>query len=90
MPQEEEEEKRSWWHRVWDATKAFVVSLFTDDSKKSDGNAGGSNFSGLSFDGKCNNCTVHSGFYKAYEEARTFIIPKVQELKTNYPDYELQ
>lgn len=70
--------------------KALVVNTFTKNPDETrDGNAD-EHDPALDGDGRCINCTVHGGFYEAYKEARTIIIPKLEEMKTNYPDYDVQ
>lgn len=36
---------------------------------------------------KCTNCTVHSGFFKAWQSARDEVIPQLKTLHKKYPTY---
>jgi len=38
---------------------------------------------------KCNNCTVHTGFWTSWQNTRPFILPHVEAAKKKYPDYQL-
>lgn len=38
---------------------------------------------------KCNNCTVHLGFYKSWSASQEIVIPQLETLRAAYPDYEL-
>jgi hypothetical protein len=38
---------------------------------------------------KCDNCTVHMGFYSSWLHTRKVILPKLTEAIEQYPDYEL-
>lgn len=38
---------------------------------------------------KCNNCTVHSGFWTSWQNTRDFIIPHLEYLHEKYPDYQI-
>jgi pimeloyl-ACP methyl ester carboxylesterase len=38
---------------------------------------------------KCNNCTVHTGFWTSWQNTRPFILPHVKFLREKYPDYRL-
>jgi len=38
---------------------------------------------------KCNNCTVHTGFWKSWQNTRPFISPHVEASRNKYPDYQL-
>jgi len=36
---------------------------------------------------KCENCTVHMGFFRSWENTKDSILPALEEVKTLYPDY---
>ncbi|RDL36814.1 uncharacterized protein BP5553_06166 [Venustampulla echinocandica] len=38
---------------------------------------------------KCNNCTVHTGFWTSWENTRPYVIPRLKNLRASYPDYRL-
>lgn len=38
---------------------------------------------------KCDNCTVHTGFYSSWLNTRTVVLPYVTEALAKYPDYKL-
>lgn len=38
---------------------------------------------------KCNNCTVHTGFWTSWQNTRPFILPHVKAAREKYPDYQL-
>lgn len=38
---------------------------------------------------KCNNCTVHTGFYSSWLNTRKVILPYVSDALKKYPDYKL-
>jgi len=38
---------------------------------------------------KCNNCTVHSGFWTSWQNTRPFIIPHLRTLKEKHPTYRV-
>ena len=38
---------------------------------------------------KCNNCTVHSGFWTSWQNTRPVVIHHLKEMRTKYPDYSL-
>ena len=39
---------------------------------------------------RCTNCTVHSGFLASWKTARSIIIPELEELRVQHPDYPLR
>jgi hypothetical protein len=38
---------------------------------------------------KCENCTVHSGFWTSWQNTRPFILPRLETLREKYPDYRV-
>lgn len=38
---------------------------------------------------KCNNCTVHSGFWQSWQNTRSIILPDLETARSQYPDYEI-
>jgi hypothetical protein len=38
---------------------------------------------------KCNNCTVHSGFWQSWQNTRSIILPDLEIARSQYPDYEV-
>ncbi|KAF3358180.1 Lipase A like protein [Verticillium longisporum] len=36
---------------------------------------------------KCNNCTVHQGFLESWQQARKLVLPELEALKAQFPDY---
>ncbi|RDW77075.1 hypothetical protein BP6252_05128 [Coleophoma cylindrospora] len=38
---------------------------------------------------KCENCTVHSGFWTSWQNTRSVILPHLYLMKQNHPDYDL-
>lgn len=38
---------------------------------------------------KCNNCTVHSGFWTSWQNTRPFILPDIKASLEKHPEYEL-
>ncbi|KAE8446896.1 hypothetical protein EG329_011527 [Mollisiaceae sp. DMI_Dod_QoI] len=38
---------------------------------------------------KCNNCTVHTGFWTSWQNTRTLVLPHLKFLKEKYPDYRV-
>lgn len=38
---------------------------------------------------KCQNCTVHTGFWTSWQNTRPFIVPHLEYLREKYPDHEL-
>lgn len=40
-------------------------------------------------DHKCTNCTVHAGFMTSWKHTRPHIIPHLERLVTEYPDYQI-
>ncbi|KAH6997562.1 Alpha/Beta hydrolase protein [Ilyonectria sp. MPI-CAGE-AT-0026] len=39
---------------------------------------------------ECTNCTVHMGFLDSWKNARSLVIPELQQLRTQYPSYPIQ
>ena len=40
-------------------------------------------------DAQCTNCTVHSGFMSSWNETKEQILPTLERLKLEYPEYQL-
>lgn len=65
----------------------FVVDLgtlghtYTPYDPSGDGELGGP--------GKCRHCSVHSGFMRSWETARDWVVPELQRLRTQHPDYPI-
>ena len=38
---------------------------------------------------RCDNCTVHSGFYNSWKNTRDVILPVLEDLRLQYPNYTL-
>ncbi|KHJ34018.1 putative extracellular lipase [Erysiphe necator] len=38
---------------------------------------------------KCKNCTVHLGFWKSYKMIRHLVLPNIQKLRQEFPEYQL-
>ncbi|KAH6671336.1 Alpha/Beta hydrolase protein [Halenospora varia] len=38
---------------------------------------------------KCDNCTVHSGFWTSWQNTRPFVVPHLKNLRERYPNYRL-
>ncbi len=38
---------------------------------------------------KCNNCTVHSGFWSSWQNTRPFVLGHLEYVRTKYPGYQL-
>ncbi|CRG87915.1 hypothetical protein PISL3812_04937 [Talaromyces islandicus] len=38
---------------------------------------------------KCDNCTIHSGFWSSWKNSRSVILPAVLHAKREYPDYQV-
>ncbi|KAH8602625.1 Alpha/Beta hydrolase protein [Bisporella sp. PMI_857] len=38
---------------------------------------------------KCNNCTVHTGFWNSWQNTRAFILPHIEAARSNHPNYQL-
>jgi hypothetical protein len=38
---------------------------------------------------KCENCTVHMGFWTSWKNTRPFVVPHVKEMKEKYPNYQV-
>ena len=38
---------------------------------------------------KCDNCTVHTGFWTSWENTRPHILPHITHLRRKFPDYQL-
>ncbi|KAL5630948.1 hypothetical protein BROUX41_000820 [Berkeleyomyces rouxiae] len=38
---------------------------------------------------KCNNCTVHSGFFSSWKNARRIVVPELKSLREKFPTYKI-
>ena len=39
---------------------------------------------------KCENCTVHTGFWTSWQNTRPFVLPHVKAAREKYPEYKLE
>jgi pimeloyl-ACP methyl ester carboxylesterase len=40
-------------------------------------------------EGRCTNCTVHTGFWTSWQNTRAFVVPHLERLREKYPNYQL-
>ncbi|KAG9238578.1 Alpha/Beta hydrolase protein [Amylocarpus encephaloides] len=38
---------------------------------------------------RCENCTVHTGFWSAWQNTRPFVLPPLEEIKKEHPEYRI-
>lgn len=76
--------QKNWSRRLKQIVGWRTAGIAFDAAMRPDGHAKGS-----TIQRKCDNCTVHSGFFASWQNTRNEIIPNIKNARIQFPDYAL-